>query len=112
MKKTPARQSTLRLNTANRLRGMLGIPLAGRPRKARPQVREQMVIEAIEPRVLLSAEALVLPPPPSEEVQVVTDAAEQARLSGQQALLLASGGGSQTIDLSGMAAASGVSTGA
>jgi VCBS repeat-containing protein len=106
MKKTPARQSTLRLNTANRLRGMLGIPLAGRPRKARPQVREQMVIEAIEPRVLLSAEALVLPPPPSEEVQVVTDAAEQARLSGQQALLLASGGGSQTIDLSGMAAAS------
>ena len=93
-------------NDAQRLRQMLGLRSASRPRKARAQVREQMVVEVIEPRVLLSAEALVLPPPPSEDVQVVTDAAEQARLSGQQALLLASGGGSQTIDLSGMAAAS------
>ena len=35
----------------------------GRPSaaQARPAVREQMVIEAIEPRVLLSAEALIVP---------------------------------------------------
>ena len=75
MKNTPLRSTLLASNTATRLREMLGIPARGRPRKARPAVREQMVIEAIEPRVLLSAEALIVPPPPPAEAQVVADAA-------------------------------------
>ena len=56
MKNTPLRPTLPASNTATRLRELLGIPAHGRPRKARPAVREQMVIEAIEPRVLLSAE--------------------------------------------------------
>ncbi|GEC95377.1 hypothetical protein ZRA01_14500 [Zoogloea ramigera] len=105
MKTTPLRSTLLASNTATRLREMLGIPARGRPRKARPAVREQMVIEAIEPRVLLSAEALIVPPPPPAEAQVVADAAELAKASGQQALLLAAASGSPAIDLSSMAAA-------
>nr|MBP6801805.1 LEPR-XLL domain-containing protein [Zoogloea sp.] len=105
MKTTPLRSTLLASNTATRLREMLGIPARGRPRKARPAVREQMVIEAIEPRVLLSAEALIVPPPPPAEAQVVADAAELAKASGQQVLLLAAASGSPAIDLSSMAAA-------
>ncbi|MDD3325951.1 MAG: DUF4347 domain-containing protein [Zoogloea sp.] len=105
MKNTPLRPTLPASNTATRLRELLGIPAHGRPRKARPAVREQMVIEAIEPRVLLSAEALIVPPPPPAEAQVVADAAELAKAAGQQALLLAAGSGSPAIDLSAMAAA-------
>ena len=93
-------------NAAQRLRQMLGLRSASRPRKARAQVREQMVVEAIEPRVLLSAEALVLPPPPQSSEQLVVDAAAQALLSGQQALLLSGSATSPAINLSSMVAAS------
>ena len=93
-------------NAAQRLRQMLGLRSASRPRKARAQVREQMVVEVIEPRVLLSAEALVLPPPPQSSEQLVVDAAAQALLSGQQALLLSGSATSPAINLSSMVAAS------
>jgi hypothetical protein len=106
MKTTTARKLSTHVNAAQRLRRMLGLPAVSRPRKARAQVREQMVVEAIEPRVLLSAEALVVPPPPTSSQQVLIDAATQAQLSGQQALLLSGGPGSAAIDLSSMAAAS------
>lgn len=72
MDKTPSKANPGAGNTAQRLRRLLGVPDVRRHRKAGKLVREQLVFEAIEPRVLLSGEVLVLPPAPPPVTQQIT----------------------------------------
>ena len=54
------------LNTAQRLRKFLGVPERYRRRASAPRRSGRLIVEAMEPRYLLSGEGLVLPPPPPQ----------------------------------------------
>ncbi|MFZ4550972.1 MAG: VCBS domain-containing protein [Aquabacterium sp.] len=97
MDKTTDKASLAAVNTAQRLRKFLGVPNVKRPRKAPKLVREQMVFEAMEPRVLLSGESLVIPPaPPQQQVLSIN-------LNDQLGLGVVGAGGAPTIDLTAQA---------
>ncbi|MFN4065241.1 MAG: DUF4347 domain-containing protein, partial [Parazoarcus communis] len=84
-----------RLNVAQQLRRWLRVPAVRRQgRKSSRPVRQPMVVEAMEPRYLLSAEGLLPPPNPDEHNTWVL----QAPITTAEEVLLSQFAAQQTVE--------------